>query len=108
MLWIWVNPRFFAAPKDLDNWASRGVLGERVFLKRRAEISAHHRVWATGLGIAALPGVIVMIIGLWRLDLAWAVFGTVLTMVPKLWFLDRMNWLYLDWLRAENKELGDV
>ncbi len=108
LVWIWINPRVFPEPASLDNWASRGVLGERVFLNRRAEIRAHHRHWAAGLSLAALPGVVILAVGLWRLDPAWVVFGTVLTAGPKLWFVDRMVWLYSDWLRDHDKELGDV
>jgi hypothetical protein len=49
-----------------------------------------------------------MAVGLWRLDAVWTVFGTILMMVPKIWFVDRMNWVYADWLRQTGKELGDV
>lgn len=108
LLWTWLNPRFFAVPNNLDNWASRGVLGERVFLARRADLPAHHRRWAIGLGAAAVPGMAWMIWALWRLDAQGAIAGTILAMGPKLWFLDRMNWLYADWLAATGKELGDV
>lgn len=108
MVWIWVNPRAFPSPASLDNWASRGVLGERVFLKRPDEVAAHHRHWAALLSAASLPGALAMAVGLWRLDAVWTVFGTILMMVPKIWFVDRMNWVYADWLRQTGKELGDV
>ena len=108
LLWVWVNPRLFPPPDDLDNWASRGVLGERVFLNRADQVADHHRKWAKILGLGALPGLIVMGLGLWWLDAAWAVFGTVLAMLPKIWFVDRMVWLYSDWLREQKRELGDV
>ena len=108
LFWAWYNPRAFAPPSDLDNWCSRGVLGERVFLNRRDEIEAHHVTWADALAFASLPGVIILALGLWWLDLAWTIFGTVLTMLPKVCFVDRMVWLYGDWLRKTGKELGDV
>ena len=108
LVWIWVNPRAFPPPARLDNWASRGVLGERVFLNRRPEVPAHHRRWAAGLSLAAVPGLAVLGIGLWRLDLGWVIFGTVLATGPKVWFVDRMVWLYADWLRDNDKEVGDV
>ncbi|UYV35978.1 hypothetical protein N4R57_13090 [Rhodobacteraceae bacterium D3-12] len=108
LLWVWLNPRFFAPPRDLDNWASRGVMGEQVFLGRRGEVPAHHRAWAMGLGMAAVPGLVWMIWALWRLDLQGVIGGVVASMLPKLWFMDRMNWLYADWLDEANKELGDV
>ena len=106
--WAWVNPRAFPPPASLDNWASRGVLGERVFLNRRGEVAAHHRAWADGLALASLPGVVVLGLGLIWLDPWWTLFGVLLTVGPKLWFVDRMVWLYGDWLRERGKELGDV
>lgn len=108
LVWTWVNPRFFAPPAHLDSWAARGVLGEQVFLRRRADLPGHHRRWAVGLGAAAVPGVLWLGWGLWRLDLQGAIAGVILAMLPKLWFLDRMNWLYADWLAETGKELGDV
>lgn len=108
LIWTWMNPRAFAPPKTLDTWASRGVLGERVYLRRRAEIPAHHLAWARGLSLAALPGLVAMALGLWWLELWWVLFGVVLAMGPKIWFVDRMVWLYSDWLRQTGKELGDV
>ncbi|MEQ9673445.1 MAG: hypothetical protein RLO10_03190 [Roseovarius indicus] len=108
LLWTWVNPRAFPPPASLDSWAARGVLGERVFLNRRDEVPGHHRVWGAMLSAGALPGAMVMAWGLWALDTAWAVFGTLLTMIPKIWFADRMVWVYADWLRKTGKELGDV
>ena len=34
LLWIWFNPRIFPAPRSLDHWTSKAVLGERVWLDR--------------------------------------------------------------------------
>ena len=42
-VWIWFNPRLFPAPKSTDNWMSKGVLGERVWLNRKnVPIPTHH------------------------------------------------------------------
>ncbi|MGB3317037.1 MAG: DUF6653 family protein [Albidovulum sp.] len=106
--WVLLNPRAFPPPASLDNWVSRGVLGERVFLRRRNEVAGHHRVWATILTTASALGAVVLGLGLWWLDLAWTVFGTILTMGSKIWFVDRMVWLYGEWLRDTGRELGDV
>jgi len=108
LLWIWINPRLFAAPESLDSWPARAVLGERVFLYRRDQVRAHHRR-ATGLlSAASLPGVVLLGVGLWQ-GVVWATsVGVVLTVLPKLWFLDRMVWLYADWRRDHGKDLGDV
>ena len=108
LVWTWINPRAFPPPASLDNWASRGVLGERVFLNRREEVRAHHRTWAAILSMGSLPGAVAMAWGLWQLDGVLTVCGMVLCMGPKVWFVDRMVWLYQDWLQDRNKELGDV
>ena len=106
--WAWINPRAFPPPASLDHWASKGVLGERVFLSRRDAVAAHHRAWADVLAWGSLPGGIVLALGLWWLEPWWTLFGMLLTMLPKVWFVDRMVWLYEDWLREQGKELGDV
>ncbi|TWU43595.1 hypothetical protein Poly51_62920 [Rubripirellula tenax] len=42
--WIWINPRAFPRPKSVDNWMSRGVLGERIWLAGEpGTIADHHR-----------------------------------------------------------------
>ena len=44
LLWLWVNPRYFDKPKSTRNWASMGVLGERVWLNRKnIDIPPRHR-----------------------------------------------------------------
>lgn len=97
LVWTWVNPRAFPPPATTDAWMSRGVMGERVWLNRAAvPIPAHHAAWAGVLAWAAGLGLPPLIYGLWALDLGWLVAGLVLTMLPKLWFLDRMAWLYDD------------
>lgn len=108
LFWNWLNPRLFSAPHSLDSWASRGVLGERIWLNRRDEIRPHHRHWARILTAMSVPGVVILVIGLWQLRADWTVFGILLSVLPKVWFVDRMVWAYQDWLTDQDKELGDV
>ncbi|NNE79862.1 MAG: hypothetical protein HKN18_06265 [Silicimonas sp.] len=97
MLWTWVNPRAFPVPENTDNWASKGTFGERVFLNRRnIPIPAHHRRWAFALGALSAIGLPPLVWGVWQLDVAITVLGTVLVVLPKVWFVDRMVWLYED------------
>jgi hypothetical protein len=100
LVWIWWNPRAFAEPRRLESWMTRGVLGERVFLEHRGDLPAGHVRAATLLGWLALPGVLLLAWGLWALWWEGVVFGTLLAMLPKLWFLDRMVWLHRDWVAA--------
>lgn len=98
LLWIWVNPRAFPPPKDLDNWVSKGVMGERIFLHHRALVARHHRRAAIILSALCLPGVAILTWGLYALWWEGAVFGVILTALPKIWFVDRMVWIYQDWV----------
>lgn len=97
VLWAWLNPRVFPAPASTDNWASKAVLGERVWLER-AEVTlpAHHRVMPTLLGAVAAIGVVPLVLGVVWLEIWPTLFGAALIYAGKLWFLDRMVWLYED------------
>lgn len=96
-VWTFINPRIFPVPISTQNWASKGTFGERVWLNRKmVPIPRHHEIWALGLAIASGVALIPMIWGLWALD-PWAAFlGAILASALKIWFVDRMAWLYED------------
>jgi hypothetical protein len=100
LLWTWLNPRLFAVPASTTSWASRAVLGERVWLNRaQIPVPAHHsRAPHLLSGVAAL-GVPFIAWGLFRLQLWPTLLGSVLVYAGKLWFLDRMVWLYQDMIK---------
>lgn len=93
--WTWWNPRAFPVPASHESWMTRGVLGERIWLDRnRIPIPEHHRRMAFILAGASGFGVLPYAWGVWNFDI-WAVIaGLVLIVGGKLWFLDRMNWLF--------------
>lgn len=97
VLWTWLNPRVFPEPARLTNWMSRGVMGEYLFLHHRDAIAAHHGRAAHILATLSLPGFLVMAWGLWALWWEGVVFGCALTVLPKMWFIDRMVWILEDW-----------
>ena len=97
ILWTWANPRIFPPPATTDRWASKGVLGERVWLNRRAvPIPAHHARAANVLSVVSLLGVLPYAYGLFVLGPFETLLGLAVIMLSKLWFLDRMVWLYAD------------
>lgn len=97
IIWIFVNPRAFPPPQSVDNWMSKGVLGERVFLARKAKrIPQHHTKWGIGLSIVAALGLPPLVYGLWALEVWPVLLGLTLTVGAKMWFLDRMVWLLVD------------
>ena len=100
LVWTWANPRAFPPPRTYDAWASRAVLGERLFLdrlgrRRRGRALPAHHVRAgqvlTGIAASGLPP---LAYGLWTLSLGWTLLGLALTVGGKLWFCDRMAWLH--------------
>lgn len=97
--WVWLNPRLFSEPQRFDHWTSKGVLGERVFLEHRQEVPPHHLRAAQILAWASLPGLLIMGTGLIFLWAEGVVFGCLLAMLPKVWFVDRMVWIFDDWRR---------
>ena len=95
IVWIWVNPRVFAIPSSTKSWASKAVLGERVWLKRkRIPIPEHHRPIINIINTISGLGTLLCIWGLIRLSVWGTIFGMVIVVLGKSWFLDRMVWLY--------------
>jgi hypothetical protein len=122
IFWIWLNPRVFRKPGSTNNWASKAVLGERVWLNRKEIlIPNHHRIVSNLLSGVTGLGLPLLIWGLWDRGIWPTVLGAVLIYAGKVWFLDRMVWLYEDmkdstaeyssWLydnRAEQSPAGDA
>ena len=97
LAWMWANPRVFDRPKTMSHWASRGVLGERVWLNRDAvPVPERHRVVPHVLNVITAVGTAFVVWGLVTLALWPTLLGSVLIYCGKLWFLDRMVWLYED------------
>jgi len=95
MAWLWVNPRLFAPPKNIDHWTAKGVYGERVWLERKKTLLPAGFAFVANLtsGFAGL-GSLLFVYGLIVQDF-WAGFmGWHFALVCKLWFIDRMIWLW--------------
>ena len=107
LLWTWLNPRLFAPPARTDNWASKGTFGERVFLNRRVvPIPQHHLRAGRILTLVSALGMVPLIYGLVVLDVRTTVFGLVVAIGAKVWFVDRMVWLYEDMRDATPEYAG--
>lgn len=95
--WLWLNPRLFAPPVHTDTWASKATFGERVWLARDdLPIPAHHQRAALVLSAISGATFVAAVIGAIRNDLALTVGAGSLSWVAKMWFADRMVWLYED------------
>ncbi|WP_071516031.1 DUF6653 family protein [Geitlerinema sp. PCC 9228] len=97
LFWIWVNPRLFPKPASTNHWASKAVLGERVWSDRDAvPVPQHHRRVPHILNLISALGLPFLIWGLVAFHLWSVLLGVCLVNLGKFWFLDRMVWLYED------------
>ena len=95
--WTWFNPRVFPKPRSTDNWASKGVLGERVWLNRnKIPVPSLHSIVPKILNGVTTVGLFLLIWGLWGLEPWPTATGMILLLGGKLWFVDRMVWIYHD------------
>ncbi|HDR74007.1 MAG TPA: hypothetical protein ENN85_08895 [Methanoculleus sp.] len=97
LAWMFLNPVFFKKPASTNNWASKSVLGERVYLNRdTTEIPKHHKVMPNILNGISSIGMLIAIYGVVVLSVWPAICGISLAYVGKSWYLDRMVWLFED------------
>jgi len=95
--WAVINPRAFPPPRTLDHWASKGVLGETYWARRKeAPVPPRHRVAPNVLGAVSALGVPFIARGLLVRN-GWMVCsGLAVQAAGKTWFIDRMAILYDD------------
>ena len=95
--WMWFNPRVFSQPKSTNNWASKAVLGERVWINRDSiSVPQHHQRVPSLLNLISASGLPFLVLGLVNLEIYPTLIGYILITLGKLWFIDRMVWLYKD------------
>ncbi len=97
LIWTYFNPRLFKKPKSTDNWASKAVLGERVWSNRdQIPVPNHHRYPPHILNLIAAIGGLIVIWSVYFLETWPLLIGFSLIYLGKVWYLDRMVWLYED------------
>lgn len=107
ILWAWYNPRIFPAPVSFEHWASKAVFGERVWLNRdRVPVPVHHRTVPNILSIVSGAGMLFVFWGVLVFDPWPTLFGMALVYAGKLWFLDRMAWLWEEMKAADPEYSG--
>ena len=107
LVWSWLNPRVFPPPRSADDWMTRGVLGERLWLARAdVPVPRPHRQMAVALLALSTFGTLAMLAGLVLLDPTVTLAGMITAALAKLWFLDRMVWLREEVLARERGSGG--
>lgn len=99
--WLWLNPRLFPPPASTRSWASRAVLGERLWVDPARRVGGDHRTVATLTSAVAAVGGIAAVGGAVANDIGWTLSGAAVCYLGKLWFLDRMVWLFEDARRGD-------
>jgi len=99
VIWTYLNPRVFPKPRSTRNWASKGVFGEKILVNRRfycVEIPEHHVKAAFILTMLSFAGAVTLLYGIIMLEPLTTVTGCCITYLGKLWYVDRMVWLFED------------
>jgi hypothetical protein len=97
VIWLIFNPKAFKKPKSTKNWASKAVLGERIWLNRKIiSIPKDHSFMAILLNIINGLGLPFLIYGLYHFNFWITILGIIIIYAGKMWFLDRMVWLFED------------
>lgn len=97
LVWLWVNPRLFPPPVHTDQWASKGTFGERIWIERgQVVLPPRHRLVPKVLAVVAGVGFVVGVGGALAGQGGPAIAGGLVAVLAKLWFVDRMVWLYED------------
>lgn len=96
VLWMFVNPLFFDPPRSTRSWASKSVLGERIWVGRdRSELPQQFRSRIPVLiSVYQAIGMVPVVYGLIVLDPTAVILGVLLVQGGKLWYLDRMVLLF--------------
>jgi hypothetical protein len=107
LVWLFVNPLFFSPPASTRNWASEGVLGERIWSERkRSELPAQFDSPVPAVAqLVQVVGLVPLVYGLIALDPIAALTGMVIVQAAKLWYIDRMVLLF-DELKSDPRYAG--
>lgn len=94
IVWLIVNPFFFAAVTTPVHWASKGIFGEQLWLSDRSQVPPTYRVILRRLIVLGVMGMGLLGWGLWKLQVWPTIFGATLVVLAQLWRIDRMGLLF--------------
>lgn len=87
IVWLIINPIIFPKPKNINNWMSKGVLGEQIYFKKGRKIK---KDLPSLLNVVNVPVFFMFLYFGWQQELVAMILAGLLTMAIKFWFIDRM------------------
>lgn len=87
IVWLIVNPMLFTKPKSVDNWMSKGVLGERLYYSDGKKFK---KDLPTLLNVLNIPTFAAFLYFSWQQEVMAMLLAGLLAMTIKFWFIDRM------------------
>jgi hypothetical protein len=97
LAWMFFNPVFFRKAKSTKNWASKSVLGERIWMNRnKIQVPDRHKTLPKILNGVSSIGMLLAIWSIITLSIWPAILGVTLAYLGKSWYLDRMVWIFED------------
>jgi len=109
LVFMMINPLLFPRPRSTKNWASRGVLGERLWADR-SNVELPEQFRSPGVANVTYAfqviGIVLLGYGLIALDLIAVVAGLVIVQCAKAWFIDRMVLLFEDMKKRNSEYAG--
>lgn len=105
VVWMAINPLFFAKPRSTRNWASKGVLGERIWAEADRETfpPEFQTKVPTLVALYQSVGMALVGYGLVVLDPLAALAGLLVVQGGKAWYIDRMVLLF-EAMKGRNAE----
>ncbi|MFI6498208.1 DUF6653 family protein [Nonomuraea typhae] len=94
VLWLWANPHVFPPVSEPAAWSSRGIFGEKLWLRDRSAMPDGFRVVQRIWVLGAVAGLALLVWGLIALQPWPTVFGAVLIVYGQLWRIDRLGIFY--------------
>lgn len=91
IIWLIINPILFPKPKSVNNWMSKGVLGEQQYYSQGPKFK---KDLPTLLNVLNVPVFLAFLYFSWQQALIPMILAGLLTMTIKFWFVDRMVFLF--------------
>jgi len=100
LVWLWWNPHAFKPIEEPTTWSSKGIYGERLWLKDRSRVPADFKVAQRLWTAAGVVGLVLLVWGLSALEIWPTVAGAAFVVYGQLWRIDRLG-LFYDQIGAE-------